>query len=168
MKNPMPTTYRKVRAFGFKSVFATLVVAGWLAIAPASAQINNISQVDQRIVAAYGTDYVNRLVSEAPHRLEYLNFYVDNAYYVHHHPAKPGGGLPYVSEVAKNTKNTPANQIAAPDPNNLAAFNPLLYHFETAQSQRKVYLIDGTDKALIFYSISELAERYNAIKFPKQ
>lgn len=168
MKNPMPNPYPMVNASGIKSIVATLVVAGWLAIAPAQAQINDISQVDERIVAAYGTDHVNRLIAESPHYLEYLDFYLDNAFYLYPHPNKPGGGLAYVSDVVKNTDGTPAAQILPPDPNNLAAFNALQYHFKRDRTQRMVYMIDGTDQALYFYSDTELSKAYNEFKANKQ
>ena len=168
MKNPMPTTYRKVRAFGFKSVFATLVVAGWLAIAPASAQINNISQVDQRIVEAYGTEAVNQLIAEEPQRLEYLEFYLDNSYYLFNHAAKAGSGIPMISEVAKNTQNKAPEQITFPAPSNFETFNALLWQFETHPTKRTVYGIDGTNKVLMFYSDKELEQKYNEYKSSNQ
>ena len=164
----MPTPTRKVTAFGFKSVMATLVVAGWMAIAPASAQINNISQVDQRIVEAYGTDHVNQLIAEEPQQLEYLEFYLDNSYYLFQHRAKPGGDIPMVSEVAKNTQNKAANQIALPNPSNFESFNALLWEFEIHPTKRAVYGIDGTDQVLMFYSEKELTAKFNAFKASNQ
>lgn len=164
MNNPVPKPTGKVRITGFHTLAMSFLLALWLVASPAQAQVNDISQVDQRIVEAYGTEYVNRLLEQSPHYLEYLNFYLDNAFYVYHHPAKAGGGLPYVSEVAKNTANIPAAQIQPPNPEDIASFNALLYHFERSRNQRKVYLIDGTEMALIFYSDAELVEMYNASK----
>jgi len=116
---------------------------------------------DQRIIDAYGTEHTNKLVTQAPERIAYLNYFLDHSYVIVERASSIGEKIAKVSSVdLRNKSNT---LITRPnfDVNN---FNVLQYNFKRNRKIKTQYRVDNTNKVIIFYSEEEIAEAFNQSK----
>ena len=116
---------------------------------------------DQRIIDAYGTEHTNKLVTQAPERISYLNYFLDHSYVIVERASSLGEKIAKVSSVdLRNKSNT---LITRPnfDVNN---FNVLQYNFKRNRKIKTQYRVDNTNKVIIFYSEEEIAEAFNQSK----
>lgn len=115
--------------------------------------------IDERVIEALGRSQSEIIQQNSPHYLEYLNYFLDNSYFVTDLPA----GKPYtdISSVQPKFDNLPPASIEL---NNLRSFNVLQYEFQRKFKERTFYKIGSTGKMLVFYSEQEFVKSFNRLK----
>lgn len=112
-----------------------------------SAQNVNEIEPDSRLKEVFEDDYLANLTKTNPFLIERWNYYLDHSFYV---------------TDFSNEKGVSYESITIPDFNNINIF--LLekqYNMERHHDLPSVYLIEGTQKALIYYSGEEFIKRFN-------
>jgi hypothetical protein len=112
-------------------------------------QSNESSPIpDERLVEAYGADYINRLVEDNPFLIKRWNFYLDNAYFI-------------TDNVPEKEADYKVIQIE-----NLEQINILTIEkeqkLERAWDVPTIYKIDNSNKLLVFYSGKVFTEKFKA------
>ncbi|MBL4653314.1 MAG: hypothetical protein JKY53_10700 [Flavobacteriales bacterium] len=131
-----------------------------LTISDGLAQGFNAYRIDPRIVEAFGEDYVIKMQREAPHRLQYLLFFLDSSYYIRDLPS----GKEYTDILSLTNKNGTIRNLTI-DLTDLASFNVLLFDIPRSQRSRMFYKIGNTGKVIVFYSGKEFIKKFNE-KYP--
>ena len=114
-------------------------------------------EVNQKIIDAYGADYVNNFVKANENRLIYLNCFLSSSFELIKIKSELNDKFPLASNFLKKKKS--AQEISyVPDVND---FNVLMYNFPRDRDLKTTYRIDKTDYVIVFYSENEFAEILN-------
>ena len=113
--------------------------------------------VNQKIIDAYGSDYVNNFVKTNENRLSYLNCFLSSSFELIKIKSDVNDKFPLASNFLKKKKSV--QEISyVPDLND---FNALMYNFPRNRDLKTTYRIDKTDYVIVFYSENEFAEILN-------
>jgi hypothetical protein len=113
--------------------------------------------LDDRLVNHFDFGYLEKLKSESPNLLVYLNFYVKNSYKIIDAGEKAKkDNYKLLSEYSLTSKNTQEIQRS----NNLDNFNILSYEVNLLDSQQVISL-EQNNLVLIIDSKQEFLEKYN-------
>ena len=113
--------------------------------------------VNQKIIDAFGSEYVDQLVKTNENHLNYLNCFLDYSYEIVENTYVVGDKYPLASSFLKKLKHKEVNDYV-PDIND---FNALMYNFPRDRELKKSYRIDQTDYLIVFFSEREFAEILN-------
>ena len=117
-------------------------------------------KADDRIIVAYGDQYVSELVKNNPQRIEYLNYFLDHSYEIITSTKNAGDKYSLISEFLKKPKyNNNVNYSL-----DLNHFNVLMYNLPRDKKLKKVYRIDNTDLLIVMFSEEFFVENYNNLK----
>ena len=114
-------------------------------------------EVDQKIIDAFGDEYVDNLVKTNVNHLNYLNCFLANSYEIVKISADIDDKFPLASSFLKKLKHQKENNYL-PD---LDDFNVLMYNFPRDRKLKKSYRIDKTDYVIVFFSENEFVEIFN-------
>lgn len=135
-----------MRAFLLVSLFVMVSACLW-AQSPTTTPT-----IDDRLYEAYEADYLGRIQQNHPVQLQRMNFFLDHAYYLTDYPS--GKGFEDLPEIVIN---------------DLEKINiyTLMQAFEMTREFEieKAYRIQGTQKALVFYSGKAFTKAFNATRF---
>ena len=122
---------------------------------------------DPRLYQCYDSSFLDTLMIYRSNLIIYLNYYLDNAYFIADLPPNKSLDIPDVSEVliiprkeADKYRNFDLNVEGY----NPANWNILRYNFKRSFDDRTYYKLGNTGKVLVFYSGSELNEMFNEFK----
>ncbi|MFL2570355.1 MAG: hypothetical protein ACJ0QL_00570 [Parvicellaceae bacterium] len=117
-------------------------------------------KADDRIIVAYGYQYVSELVKNNPQRIEYLNYFLDHSYEIITSTKNADDKYSLLSEFLKKPKyNNNVNYSL-----DLNHFNVLMYNLPRDKKLKKVYRIDNTDLLIVMFSEEFFVENYNNFK----
>ena len=112
--------------------------------------------VDARLVDFYGIEHINRMKQSAPGTIEYLSFYVSNAYtIIKDLPDSKLVQFENISSIKNRRTNKP---ISSSDLDNL---NILELGIKRKGDQHLTYRIDNTNDVIVFIAPDEVRRRYN-------
>ena len=114
-------------------------------------------EVDQKIIDAFGDEYVDNLVKTNVNHLNYLNCFLANSYEIVKISSDIDDKFPLASSFLKKFKHQKQNNYL-PD---LDDFNVLMYNFPRDRKLKKSYRIDKTDYVIVFFSENEFVEIFN-------
>jgi hypothetical protein len=116
----------------------------------------SFENVDQRIIDLYGESRVNEMIVNQPNLIDYLNYYVNNAYkIIYDVPERKLGQFEDISSIT-NTRTGLA--IAENDLDNL---NILLLSITRSQNEYLTYRIGSTGNVIVFIAPQFLLDEYN-------
>ena len=124
------------------------------------AVFSQVSQIDSRLYAKYSEEDLLNMQQNRPQDLDYLNWFVENAYIVKEVANPDVLNYPKLRYMDKETKME-GSEVTEFDAEN---FNIMEYGFEISAKSSNVYLIGNTGKILVFYSSDDLTKLYNAYK----
>ncbi|MEM1220623.1 MAG: hypothetical protein AAGH79_17000 [Bacteroidota bacterium] len=135
-----------MRAFLLISLFVTSSASLW------AQSSESTPTIDDRLYDAYEADYLERIQQNHPVQLQRMNFFLDHAYYVTDYPS--GKGFENLPEIVIN------------DLEKINIYN-LMQAFEMTRDYEteKAYRIQGTQKALVFYTGKAFTKAFNATRF---
>lgn len=122
----------------YLAILFTLVFTGSV-VAQTKANITP----DQRLYECFDAGYIDHIKNNSPQLLQYLNFSLDNSYYLDEVPTEKD--LFY--------ENIPAFDVAN--------FNVFKLNLKKQKSLRTYYRIGNTNKLIVFYSEDEFAKKLN-------
>ena len=134
-------------------LLSMLVVSGITAFSQSLA-------IDSRLYAKYSEEDLLNMQQNRPQDLDYLNWFVENAYIVKEVANPDVLNYPKLRYMDKETKME-GSEVTEFDAEN---FNIMEYGFEISAKSSNVYLIGNTGKILVFYSSDDLTKLYNAYK----
>tara|TARA_R110002050_G_scaffold102774_1_gene211630 strand:- start:79490 stop:79834 length:345 start_codon:yes stop_codon:yes gene_type:complete len=107
----------------------------------------------------YGQTRLDELLQDQPEYIDYLNFYVKNAFYILENiPEKKLEGSPDISELVFITSG---KSVQIEDIENL---NILLISLKRNSNEYYTYKIGNTGKAIIFRAPQDMLDDYNTTK----
>ena len=122
-----------------------------------STQLLCSQDLNQKIIDAYGADYVKNFVKTNENRLSYLNCFLSSSFELIKIKSELNDKFPLASNFLKKKKSV--QEISyVPDVND---FNVLMYNFPRDRYLKTTYRIDKTDYVIVFYSENEFAEILN-------
>lgn len=98
---------------------------------------------DPRLKDYYPKEQLDKMVKNAPAMVEYMNFFLDNAYFITEIPPQKKIEAPYVE--IKDFNNININALG----------------LKREQNTRTYYKIAGTSKMLVCYSNEEFTKKFN-------
>ena len=113
--------------------------------------------IDSRLYAKYSEEDLLDMQQNRPYDLEYLNWFVENAYVVKEVANPDVQNYPKLRYMDKETKME-GSEVTEFDAEN---FNIMEYGFEISAKSSNVYLIGNTGKILVFYSSDDLTKLFN-------
>jgi hypothetical protein len=142
-----------------------LVSCGFLVIVFLSFSVRIIAQneikPDERLFVKYSQDYITSMLKNNPENLDYLNFCLDNSCYFIADGSDKFANSPKLTLFDNQTKSATQNVVESIDKSN---FNILNYDLKLSYSQRTSYRIGNSNQVVVFYSLKEMADRYNKFK----
>lgn len=141
--------------------FITSVVCAILFFAGFSQE--NIGPVvpDPMLYEVYTQEYLDRLSTENPPLIQFLNFKLKHSYEVMDLSGKSDinaiSTLSNVSLKSKIAENQNSNALNDYEQSHL---NVLKYNFQTEKNGKTAYQIDGSNDYLVFYSENKLLEMF--------
>ena len=117
-------------------------------------------KADDRIIVAYGDQYVSDLVKNNPQRIEYLNYFLDHSYEIITSTKNADDKYSLLSEFLKKLKHNNNVNYSL----DLNHFNVLMYNLPRDKKLKKVYRIDNTDLLIVMFSEEFFVENYNNFK----
>lgn len=120
---------------------------------------------DSRLYDAFGKKYVDELMKSDPGKIDFYNYYLDNAYYtVSLNLPKPVTGIDIHTVVLKsdNTKTFNSKTFSK------KLFNPLKYDFKTEENNFVTYIWNEAGIAVIFHPMSHIRADYDNYKKSKK
>ena len=113
--------------------------------------------IDNRLYAKYSEVDLLDMQSNRPADLEYLNWFVENAFVVKEIMSPETSDFPRLRYMDKETKleGAEANEY------NPETFNVMEYSFDISAKSSNAYLIGNTGKVLVFYSSDDLTKLFN-------
>jgi hypothetical protein len=131
----------KMKKLFLSGAFAVMTMVG----------ICQTSQPHPKVTQSYTVAEIAEMPST---RLDYLNFYADNACVVHI-PGKSIEGLPLLSTYLKH--NAPNLDVNTLTPEN---FNPFNYTFQPLPETSQLFVIDGTNNVVQLHSQATIDRYY--------
>lgn len=122
--------------------------------------INDSLSFDSRLLQIYDISYLEKIRNNNPALLMFLNYKLDNSYIIIDIPKEkefnPNGFLSNVKNKTKH-KDLKLDPLRDFEKNKLNIF---FYDFEIEKFSRSIFIIDGTQKAMLFYSKDELIKKF--------
>ena len=116
---------------------------------------------DNRLFIKYNVEYLSNLSEKNPETLDYLNFTLDNSCYLIN---EDGDKFKNCTQLELYDNTNKAFSKVFPSSIELSELNILNYNIELSYNQRTFYRIGNSTKILAFYSLKEMADRYNQYK----
>jgi len=113
--------------------------------------------IDSRLYAKYAEEDLLRIQSNNPTDIEYMNWFVENAFVVKEIRNPEASDFPKLRYIDKETKMAGAEVSSY----NAETFNVMEYDFEIGAKTSNAYLIGNTGKLLVFYSNEDLTKLFN-------
>ena len=121
----------------------------------------NETKPDERLYVKYSQNYISNLLENNPEMINYLNFTLDNSCYF----VSDGSDKFVASQQLKLFDNNLKTLIDIPvNSVNKSEFNVLKYDIQLNYTQRTTYRIGNTNEVVVFYSLKEMADRFNKLK----
>ena len=118
----------------------------------------SFDNVDQRIIDLYGETRVNEMVVNQPNLIDYLNYYVNNAYQIVYDV--PDRKLGQFEDISTITNTRTGLAISESDLENL---NILLLSITRKQDQYLTFKIGTTGNVIVFIAPQFLLGEYNSL-----
>jgi len=128
----------------------TLTFIGFVAFSQAQA-------IDSRLYAKYSEEELLKMQSNNPADIEYMNWFLDNAFVVKKINEPETSTYPKLKYQDKETKMAGSEATEY----NAETFNVMEYDFEILAKSSNAYLIGNTGKLLVFHSSAELTKLFN-------
>jgi len=113
--------------------------------------------IDSRLYAKYSEEDLLEIQRVNPLDIEYMNWFVDNAFVVKEINNPESSAFPKLRYMDKETKMAGA-EVTEYNPE---TFNVMECDFEVSAKSSNVYLIGNTGKLLTFYSSEDLTKLFN-------
>ena len=113
--------------------------------------------IDSRLYAIYPEDELINMQQNRPADLEYINWFVENAYVIKEIANPESSDFPKLRYLDKETKMAGAEATEY----NQETFNVMEYYYEILPDSSNAYLIGSTGKLLVFYSNYDLTKLFN-------
>ena len=113
--------------------------------------------IDSRLYAKYSEEDLLEIQRTNPLDIEYMNWFVDNAFVVKDINNPESSTFPKLRYMDKETKMAGSEVTAY----NSETFNVMECDFEISAKSSNVYLIGNTGKILAFYSNEDLTKLFN-------
>jgi len=113
--------------------------------------------IDSRLYAKYSEESLQEILQTNPADIEYMNWFVENAFIVKGIRNPESSALPKLRYIDKDTKMAGA-EVTEYNP---ATFNVMECAFVIDSNESTAYLIGNTGKVLVFSSNKDLAKRFN-------
>ena len=108
-------------------------------------------EIDVRLFDVYEADYLSRLQQNHPVQIQRMNFFLDHSFYVVDYPANKG---------FEDLPSVPVTDLDKINIYSLMQEFGLVRDYDT----EKAYRIEGTQKALVFYSGKAFVRSFNAAR----
>lgn len=120
---------------------------------------NPSDSIDQRVVEMYGQNRLNELLRDQPDYVDYLNYYVQNAFQVLNDvPDYKLIDTPDISELRYLNTGEPVEFIG------IESLNILLISLKRKNHEYFTYKIGNTGKAIVFIAPQDILADYNTSK----
>jgi hypothetical protein len=120
---------------------------------------------DSRLYQCFEKSYLDNLMKTDPQQILYLNYYLDNSYYVASLKAeKPVTGIDIHSLYLKNKKAELTSTAFNLSAYNKASFNVLKYNFKTGDYETPCYIWKEAGIAIIFRPEKHIREDFEMIQ----
>ena len=119
------------------------------------------TEPDSRLLSRYDAGYLQQLKENSPRTLEILNYSLDNAWYVFTADSDKAEGLPELYFIDESTGKFGNLRVEKINPQNMNIYD---FYFEQGYENRTFYRIGDSDMVLGFYSLKEMAEKFNKSK----
>jgi hypothetical protein len=119
-------------------------------------------KIDNRLTEAFPPQYIEELRSQNPDQLLFLNFFLDNAWYIDKLPQEKLSDIKSLKSL-ENTDELTAAEIAQilSDSNRKKEFNILKYKIERNPKGETVYKINEDGLVLIIYNNDFIMQGFN-------
>lgn len=118
---------------------------------------SQVSSFDSRLYAKYSEDILLNIQNNDPADIEYLNWFVENAFVIKEINDPESSAYPKLRYLDKETKMEGA-EVTEYNPE---TFNVLEYSYEISAKSSNAYLIGNTGKLLVFYSGETMTKLFN-------
>ncbi|MFZ4413796.1 MAG: hypothetical protein ACOYOV_11985 [Bacteroidales bacterium] len=147
-----------------KCLFITFLVVNITAYA----QNKNVKP-DIRLYQCYEKTYLDNLAKTNPEQLQFLNYYLDNAYYVASLKSeKPVTGID-INTLFEKSKNGSLTSIAFNEKVYIKnSFNVLKYNFQTGYLDTPTYIWKEAGIAIVFRPEKHIKEDFNMLQKVKK
>lgn len=116
---------------------------------------------DERLFVKYSQDYISGMLKNNPENLDYLNYCLDNSCYFITDESDKFKDCSKLTLFDNQTKSSIQNVVESIDKSN---FNILNFDLKLSYNQKTPYRIGNTNEIVVFYSLKEMADRYNKFK----
>jgi hypothetical protein len=153
---------------------STIIIVIYLFIAVLfsnfSAFTQNINIIaDTRLYQCYEKSYLDNLIKTNPEQILYLNYYLDNAYYVASlKEEKPVTGIDITSLYEKSKKGEVTKIPFKEKVYNKTTFNVLKYNFETGFLDSPTYIWKEAGIAIVFHPEKYIKEDFKMLQKAKK
>ena len=156
---------KKSIVFFGKCLFIIILFVG----SSAFCQNKNVTP-DARLYQCYEKTYLDNLVKTNPEQIQYLNYYLDNAYYVANLKSaeKPITGIDIHILFEKSKNGTVTKVPFKEKAYNKASFNVLKYNFQTGYLDSPAYIWKEAGIAIIFHPEKYIKEDFNMLQKAKK
>jgi len=116
-------------------------------------------EFDEKLLFRYTVEEIESMESTNPARLDYLNYYVNNAFYFIEYsniPEQKASNIPDVLNFISLPENYVLTEAITKD-----NFNILMYAVEFKENTRGEYRLGGSNDLLIIRSKNEIYDLYN-------
>lgn len=113
--------------------------------------------IDSRLYAKYSEESLQEILQTNPADIEYMNWFVDNAFVVKEVRHPETSTYPKLRYIDKETKMAGA-EVTEYNPD---TFNVMECAFVIDSNESTAYLIGNTGKVLVFSSNKDLTKRFN-------
>lgn len=121
---------------------------------------------DARLYQCYEKAYLDNLIKTNPEQIQYLNYYLDNAYYVVSlkNAEKPITGIDINTLFEKSKKEVVTSISFKEKVYKKASFNVLKYNFQTGFLDTPTYVWKEAGIAIVFRPEKHIKEDFNQLK----
>ncbi len=124
---------------------------------------------DARLYQCYEKAYLDNLVKTNPEQIQYLNYYLDNAYYVASLKAeKPVTGIDINTLFEKSKKGVVTKISFKEKVYNKTTFNVLKYNFQTGYLDTPTYIWKEAGIAIVFRPEKYIKEDFQMLQKSKK
>lgn len=119
-------------------------------------------KVDNRIVEAFPAEYVNYLRTNNPDQLLFLNYFLDNSWYIDYLPHEKLSGIKSLKSL-ENSDNLSVSEISqiVTDSERKKEFNILKYKIERNPKGETIYKINNAGLVMIIYDNDKIMQGFN-------
>jgi hypothetical protein len=155
---------KTINFFG-KCLFIIVLFVGFSAVS----QNKNLTP-DARLYQCYEKTYLDNLVKTNPDQILYLNYYLDNAYYVVSlkNAEKPITGIDINILFEKSKKGVVTSLPFKEKVYKKANFNVLKYNFQTGDLDSPTYIWKEAGIAIVFHPEKYIKEDFNMLQKAKK